>query len=269
MTDRVHPPGAAARVRGADLRYDLEGEGPMVIWAHGLMSDRWAMEDVGTLDWSPVVDAGRTLVRLDARGHGESGGESDPARYTWAVLAGDLLAVLDQLSPDEPVAAIGCSMGTGTLLHAAVAAPDRFSALVLTAPPTAWETRAGQVEAYRQLAEIAESGGAAAVERVFAMQPLNGVLAEADLPMRIGVSDALLASVLRGAAQTDLPSPDEIHGLSIPTLILSWAADPGHPVSTGEKLHELIPESRFSVADSLAAVRMWGAAAAAFLGERA
>lgn len=255
---------ASAQVRGAELHYDVEGQGPIALFGHGLMSDRWAMEDSRTLDWSPVAAAHR-LVRLDWRGHGESTGGTDPDEYTWAALGDDLLALLDVLSPDAPVDAIGCSMGTGSILHAAVKAPHRFRRLVLTAPPTAWETRAAQCAGYEQLALIADSGGKAAIERAFAMQPMQGVLAENDAPMRIDVSDELLATVLRGAARTDLPDPEALRGLTVPTLILSWAGDPGHPVATGEKLHELLPQSEFQVAQRLADVQEWGTVAAHFV----
>ncbi|WP_417563573.1 alpha/beta fold hydrolase [Microbacterium sp.] len=254
-------------VRGARLRGTLEGEGPLVIWGHGLSSDRWAMENDGVMDWAPVVDAGHTLLRLDWRGHGESGGGTDPAEYAWSSLGDDLLALVDDVSPDAPVAAIGCSMGTGAILHAAVAAPERFRALVLTAPPTAWETRPAQVDGYRAIAEVAEQGGRAAVARLFGMQPTPGVLGELDAPPQVSVDDALLPAVLRGAALSDLPAPDAIAALSIPALILSWAGDPGHPVSTGERLHEMIGGSRFAVAATLGDVREWGTSAAAFLSE--
>lgn len=256
-------------VPGADLHYDVEGTGPLVVWGHGLMNDRRLLEESGVFDWSPVVASGRALLRLDWRAHGASGGGHADQGCTWASLADDLLALLDELSPDAPVDAIGCSMGTGAILHAAVARPQRFRRLVLTAPPTAWHTRVAQAEGYRQLAEIAESGGVAAVERVFAMQPATGFFGEPTAPLRIGVSDELLPWVLREAAASDLPDPEGIRGLPIPTLILSWADDPSHPVSTGERLHELIPASRFEVAQSPAEVRAWGSTAAAFLKESA
>jgi len=253
------------RVRGAELDWTIEGEGPLVVFGHGLTNDGRTMEDAGIFDFSPVVGAGFRLLRLDWRGHGASGGGDDPAEYTWSSLADDFLALLDELQPKEPVTAIGCSMGTGTILTAAVRRPERFARLVLTAPPTAWETRAAQADLYRQAAQIVEEGGRAALERAQAAVEPQGIFAELDTPLPVRVSDARLPAVLRGAAEADLPPHDDIRGLRVPTLILSWAGDPGHPLSTGEQLHELIPHSRFEIGHSLADTRAWGATIGRFL----
>ena len=58
-----------------------------------------------------------------------------------------------------PIDAIGASMGTGTLLHAAVQAPHRFRRLILSAPPTAWESRTAQAGMYEQAASLIERQG--------------------------------------------------------------------------------------------------------------
>lgn len=253
------------QLRGTRMSWAIEGEGPLVVYGHGLTNDRRTMEDAGIFDFGPVVDAGFRLLRLDWRGHGASGGGDDPAEYTWSALADDLLALLDELQPDAPVAAIGCSMGTGSVLTAAVRRPDRFSRLVLTAPPTAWETRAAQADFYRSAAQIVAEGGAAAWERAQAMAEPVGIFAELDAPLPMRAREELLPAILRGAAEADLPPRDAVRALRVPTLILSWAGDPGHPVSTGEQLHELIAGSRFEVADSLAGTRAWGTTIAGFL----
>jgi 3-oxoadipate enol-lactonase len=55
----------------------------------------------------------------------------------WAELAWDLLDLSGDIDETNgPIDAIGASMGTGTLLHAAVRAPHRFRRLVLSVPPT-------------------------------------------------------------------------------------------------------------------------------------
>nr|WP_274638008.1 alpha/beta fold hydrolase [Microbacterium bovistercoris] len=258
-----------AEIRGARLAWSVEGEGPTVVWGHGVTHDRWTMVDAGVYDFAPIVAAGFRLVRLDWRGHGVSGGGADPDEYTWPSLGADLLALLELIDPDEPVAAIGCSMGTGAILHAAVRAPERFRRLVLTAPPTAWDTRAAQAELYRRLVPMVASGGRTALDRAMAMAPPTGIFAELDSPLPVAVGDRVLPAVLEGAARSDLPDPDALRGLATPTLVLSWADDPGHPVSTGRGLHDLIPGSRFGVSAPLAEVRGWGARAASFLREDA
>ncbi|CAO5236298.1 alpha/beta fold hydrolase [Frankia sp. AgKG'84/4] len=263
------PVNATVHVRGARLAYSDEGSGPAVVHGHGLLQSRATERASGMFDWAPVVAAGRRLVRYDARGHGESTGTSTPSSYTWPQLADDLLALLDQVVGPEPVSGIGCSLGTATLLHAAVREPGRFDRLVLTAPPTAWASRAAQAELYRLAADLAQTHGYGALAE-FAARSLAAA-ALADLPAPPGhpsapaVGEDLLPTVLRAAAASDLPAEQDLTSLDLPVLILAWAGDPGHPVSTAERLAELIAGSRLHVAESGAQLRQWGVTTARFL----
>jgi len=254
-------------VRGVELAWTTEGDGPLTVVAHGMSNDRWSLEDAGVVDWSPLVSAGQRVVRIDARGHGRSTGRAVADDYRWPHLADDLLALLAVLSPDRPVRAVGASMGTATLLYAALRAPERFERLVLTCPPTAWSTRAPQAALYRQGAEMAEQLGAEAFERAVAGQPAQGLFADLpDFPPGLRVSDALLPSVLRGAADSDLPDDATLRTLRLPVLVLSWYDDPGHPVETGERLAELIDGAELGTAATVAELHAWGGRAATFLG---
>jgi len=256
----------SATVRGARLAWSEQGAGAAVLFAHGLTASGTSMEESGALDWGPVARAGRRLVRCDARGHGRSGGDPVPVQYTWPSLAEDLLALSSQLAGDAPVDGIGLSMGTATLLHAAVRAPGRFGRLVLTAPPTAWATRAAQAAQYEAAATLVEHVGAAALEELTAAAPVPPVLA--DLPDGASapqVAPGLLPSVLRGAAASDLPDEERLRALALPVLLLAWTGDPGHPLATAERLAALIPGARLHVAATPADLRSWGTLAADFL----
>jgi len=70
-------------------------------------------------------DEGRPVIGVDLLGHGEAPKPHDPAAYE--DLGGRVLDVL----PDEPVDAIGFSMGAKTLLKVAAAHPGRFRSLVV------------------------------------------------------------------------------------------------------------------------------------------
>ena len=109
----------------ATLDYDVSGAGPTIIQLHGLTSSRARDAGLG-LDLSCRA-VGNRVIRYDARGHGASTGDDDPRSYTWSALALDLLALMDAESPSEAVHGVGQSMGTATLLHAALARPDRFA----------------------------------------------------------------------------------------------------------------------------------------------
>jgi pimeloyl-ACP methyl ester carboxylesterase len=253
---------------GATLAYEVrEGAGPAIVQLHGLSSSRGSEAAAGFFDWSPVADAGRRFVRYDARGHGRSTGRAEPDDYAWPRLADDLFALLDVVAPGEAVDAIGVSMGVGTLLHAVTREPARFRRLVLVIPPTAWATRAAQADAYRQMATLAEEQGYDTLVRAmtaFATLPLleEGGWTTAPPP---DIDPAILPTVFRGAAATDFPSPEAIRGIQQRVLLRPWAGDPGHPVSTSELLHGLLPDSALEVMSTPDDLRSLGARVADFL----
>lgn len=255
-------------VRGARLSWTESGDGPAVVWAHGMTSSGWAQERSGMFDWAPVSASGHRLIRFDARGHGSSSGTGAEGDYTWPELAQDLLALLDRIAPGQQVDGMGSSMGTATLIYAALAEPGRFRRLVLTSAPTAWHTRAAQAELYLGFAELIETQGLDALRALVESadnpvpEPFVGMEGPALDPQ---VTEALLPTVFRGAARTDLPPVDAIAALDVPVLLLPWADDPGHPVSTSEALLAALPDARLQLGRTLAELRGWGHVAADFL----
>jgi len=249
-------------IRGVDFAFDRVGTGSTFVWGHGLKSSRRIEDESGRIDWS-VVRQVADVLRYDARGHGASGFTDDPAGYGWDQLALDQLALCDHLGIRQAIVG-GASMGAGTALHVAVHSPERVRALVLMIPPTAWDTRAGQVDLYRQQADIVETSG---------VEPLIAANADVDPPAPflddvrlwkdrhaalLRAADPIrLVGVSRGAAVADLPTPEAVAAVDCPTLILAWAGDPGHPVSTAERLGELITDSTVSIASTSTEVAIW------------
>ncbi len=255
------------QVRGGPLAVDDHGDGPAFLWGHGLTSSRAREDALGLFGWGEHLPDHR-VVRWDARGHGASGPGADDHAYRWPALAQDLLDLADLLGI-ERFAAGGASMGTATALHAAVAAPERVDALVLAIPPTAWETRVGQVDLYRTGAELIEAEGIDRYLAVAAERPVPEIFAELGEVARStpDVVEAVLPSVLRGAAASDLPDPEQLRLLTQPALILAWDTDPGHPLSTARALAELLPAAELHVAITLADLPGWAPTVARFLGD--
>lgn len=250
-------------VRGVELGYGLtNGDEPAFVWGHGLTSSR-AREDEGLmLDWERLSSAVATL-RYDARGHGESELTDDTADYGWDQLALDQLELTTQLGINRYVAG-GASMGAATALHAAVTAPDRITGLLLVIPPTAWETRAEQVDQYAKMARILDRYGvdpllSAAATDMAIPDPFAGRgLWEQSRSDALRAADpARLAMVFRGAGTADFPSREQVASIGVPTRILAWSGDPGHPVSSAEELAGLIPDAELRIASTWDEQRAW------------
>lgn len=262
-------PDQTLDVDHAVLAYDVqEGAGPTVVALHGLSSSRAREDEAGFFDWSHLARAGRRLVRYDARGHGRSTGRAVPEDWAWPHLADDLFALLDAVSPDEPVDAIGVSMGVGTLLHAVVRRPERFRRLALVIPPTAWGTRAAQGDTYRQTATLVEDHGYDALVRAMRVLPPLPLLAAGGWTAASppDIAPDLLPAVFRGAAATDAPEPETVAAIRQPVLLRPWVGDPAHPLSTSELLHDLLPESALEPMETPDDVRAVGGRVAEFFG---
>ncbi len=75
--------------------------------------------------WGPVISHLRDrfhCVAIDFRGHGRSV-LPDGASLDWEAMGGDFQAVVDHLSPDSPVLAVGHSMGGSAIILAETAKP--------------------------------------------------------------------------------------------------------------------------------------------------
>ena len=97
---------------------------PPVLLLHGLAtSANRTWRETGWIDL--LHDMGRIVLAPDLLGHGAAPQPTDPAAY-----AGFEAHIVDSL-PDEPVDAIGFSLGARTLLILAAAHPGRFRRLVV------------------------------------------------------------------------------------------------------------------------------------------
>lgn len=254
-------------VRGARLAYEVSGEGSDLIWGHGLSMTRASDAVLGLLDWSQIHVS---VVRYDARGHGESESTPDTKAYSWLELARDQLALADALGIGSYVAA-GASMGCGTALHAAVLSPQRLRALVLALPPTGWEARAAQAALWERTATMIEEQGVEALVNSRAeLEPPDPYKGDTQRREQQAAATRAwdpdrLALVMRGATEANLPDRADLAQIGVPTLILAWTGDPVHPLSTAEELATLIPDTELHVASTASALAEWTALTSAFL----
>ena len=109
-------------VDGGTIAYDVSGEGPLVVLAHGMGDSRAAYRFVVPA----LVAAGYRVAAMDLRGHGES--SVGWASYTRTDIAGDLIAVVKHLG--GPAVLVGHSIAGGAVTIAAAKAPELVTALV-------------------------------------------------------------------------------------------------------------------------------------------
>lgn len=164
-------------------------------------------------------------------------------------------------------------MGAAIALHAAALAPEKVLALVLMMPPTAWEHRETQRTEYLDDANIAECGGGAVLAAAMAKRAQSSIFGgfydpEAAALQRFShLEPAQLSSILRGAADSDLPDPECLRKLPQPVLILAVGDDPGHPIETTEAIGRALPNAIVCVAHSINEVMQWPTLTARFLTE--
>ena len=250
-------PEAFTSADGLTIRYrrwaPAGGDGgagrPPVVLHHGFAAD-------GVRNWvapgvvAALVAAGRSVVAVDARGHGASDKPHDPARYGEATMAQDLRRLFDVLGADR-VHLVGYSMGAIVALLAAAEDPrierlavggvgagvvelggvdtrildNRALAVALAAEPTDAEAGAG-------------AGAAGPLAPMLAFVAASG-----------GDRRALAAQAAAVHAE-----PIPLHRVTAPTLVLAGTDDP--LAARPEALAAALPDARLVTlaGDHLAAV---------------
>ncbi|WP_374985414.1 alpha/beta fold hydrolase [Streptomyces fradiae] len=115
-------------VDGGTIAYEVAGDGPLVVLAHGMGDHRDAYRAVVPR----LVAAGYRVAAVDLRGCGES--STDWPDWSRAAIAGDLLAVIRHLG--GPAVLVGHSISGGAATIAAAREPELVSAVVELAPFT-------------------------------------------------------------------------------------------------------------------------------------
>ncbi|MGW2154953.1 alpha/beta fold hydrolase [Nonomuraea sp. NPDC001699] len=115
-------------VEGGQLAYDVTGEGPLMVLAHGMGVGRQSFRFLVP----ELVAAGFRVATTDLRGHGES--SLDWPSYTRADVADDLLSLVRHLG--GPAVLVGHSFAGGAVTIAAAQAPELVSAVVEIGPFT-------------------------------------------------------------------------------------------------------------------------------------
>src|SRR3954452_6121285 len=116
------------RIGKNTIAYDVTGEGPLVVLAHGIGDSRHAYRFLVP----GLVAAGYRVANVDIRGCGDSSLGWDG--YSRTDIAGDLVALIRHLG--GPAVIVGQSISGGAATVAAATAPELLTGLVELAPFT-------------------------------------------------------------------------------------------------------------------------------------
>lgn len=211
-----------------EIAYLDEGEGEPIVLIHGFASTKevnWVSPG-----WvSTLTRAGRRVIALDNRGHGQSGKLYDPADYHTTRMAEDVQALLEHLKIAR-ADVMGYSMGARITAFLALKDPERVRSAILGGLGIRLVDGVGLPESIAvaleapSLAEVTDTMGR--MFRAFADQTKSDRRA--------------LAACIRGSRQ--VLSKEEVAQIKAPTLIAVGTADPiaGSP----HDLARLIPGAR-------------------------
>jgi pimeloyl-ACP methyl ester carboxylesterase len=115
---------ASAKLKDFDFYYEVHGEGPAVVFAHGSGGTHMSW-------WQqvPVLSQRYTCITIDHRTFGYS--RDTPGGPGRRAFVEDLRGLLDKLGVQKTVL-VGQSMGGNTVLGFASAYPDRVNALIMS-----------------------------------------------------------------------------------------------------------------------------------------
>jgi pimeloyl-ACP methyl ester carboxylesterase len=245
---RVTFPGRTGPLAALDTG---PAEGGTVLLVAGYTGSK---EDFAPL-LSPIADAGLRVVALDQRGQFESPGPEDPAQYTVAELAADVVAVTRRLREASagPLHLLGHSFGGLVSRAAVIAEPALFDSLTLLGSGPARLT-GPRAELLDHLSPLLEAGGVQLVNDALEQLAMTDPRAQAvPAPTREFLTRRFLANSaagLRGMADAMLAEPDRVAELAatgLPVLVAHGIADdawsPALQADMAERLgarHEVI-----------------------------
>jgi 3-oxoadipate enol-lactonase len=229
-------------INGIDLHFALEGSGPVVTLAHSLATDLTLWDELAV-----VLAEQFTVLRFDARGHGQSGAPDVP--YDFPMLVADLVGLLDALTI-ERTHFVGLSMGGMLGQHFALAHPDRLDRLALVSTTSRIPPEAGALWDER-IAVARSQGMTAHVDSTLARwftAPYRSNHPE--VMARIGrliAATPVAGFAGWGGAICTLDVTDKLNSIRAPTLVVVGADDPGTPPVLSRTIAAAIPGTQLEI----------------------
>ncbi len=217
------------------------GSGRPVVFHHGVGTDLHVFDE-----WLPAVAAHHPVARFDMRGFGRSAVPPEDHAWTMAELIADLLEVAQAAFGQEPVHAMGESLGGTVSLAAALAHPARFASVAMSnAAIKGGEI--GYAPAWR--AEITRIGISGWSERLMAQRFVPGAVPAEALAWFAEVQGRSRPHVVVGLGEllvgTDLTA--RLPSFPLPLLLMMPDRSPFVTLSQASALAELVPQTEIAV----------------------
>ncbi|MFW9920299.1 MAG: alpha/beta fold hydrolase [Candidatus Thorarchaeota archaeon] len=229
-----------ARINDVVLKYRIVGEGPPILFVHGLGSDMrgWEFQEKSLSKHFKVI-------LIDQRGHGHSTGPGMDM-ISAEVFAADLNAFLEHLEI-ERVSVIGASMGGLISQQFALDYPERIHKLVLidTGPKITEET-IDEVYGWRE-AQVEGGDEAYFWEATRSCYPEEFIQQNKDTIDYLMSRENLLnpEGVLAAGLGLSLFNVEErLHEIKAPTLIIHGAEDKVFDVALAQLASSRIPNAK-------------------------
>lgn len=224
-----------------------------VILVHGLL----LTQDMHRGLAADLAARGNRPITVDLLGHGRSDRPRDMWRYSMAIFARQIVALMDHLEIDEAVV-LGTSLGANAALEMASLAPDRLRGLVIEMPVLD-NALLGSALAFTPLLVALTFGeplmkvvarGARAIPR--RLLPFWANVGLDTLRQDPGPGGAVLQGLFFGRIA---PHRSERRTFETPALVIGHHRDPVHVFSDAGMLAGEMPHARLLEADSLVELR--------------
>jgi len=232
---------ATHHVNGIDVNYEVNGQGPSLLFVHGLGSSGQ--------DWEEQVaffSKKFKVITVDVRGHGKSAKPAGP--YSIQLFAEDMAAFIQALDA-APVHMVGISMGGMIAFQLAVDHPELLKSMTIvnSGPAVFAHTFKDRMQIFQR----------SILFRLLSMQKIGEVIGGKLFPKED--QKELRAAVIERWAKNDKPAymdsfkaivgwsvADHISNINIPTLVI--AADEDYtPVSVKEEYVSKMPNAKLVV----------------------
>jgi len=244
-----------ARVNGIDLYYEERGEGPALVFAHGLMGSIELGRAFGE-NVDAIAERGVRVIAYDARGHGRSGHTTRRDDYRWSSLAEDMYGLMGAIGL-EHASVYGASMGAGTALVLALRHPAAIEKLILRAPPPVGEQAGEARRLFGALATMYRYLGPRMTSKVLMRIPQVRQADEALTGVSLREFFASqrrerVVPAIRGVLFGERLPVDRFCQITQPALVLTHPDDRIHPEESGRLLYEAMPHARLAAAPTRA-----------------